>query len=96
MYSKLIIDLLNLCFMNNNYIFKVQPDQITKTFQLIDNNNNRIIEWEEGNFEKTNKFGRIDINFEKSFCDKEEEDYFNNGVKKEMMEYIKENNLYML
>ena len=51
--------------MNNNYIFKVQPDQITKTFQLIDNNNNRIIEWEEGNFEKTNKFGRIDMNFEK-------------------------------
>ena len=82
--------------MNNNYIFKVQPDQITKTFQLIDNNNNRIIEWEEGNFEKTNKFGRIDMNFEKSFCDEEEEDYFNNGVKNEMMEYIKENNLYML
>ena len=82
--------------MNKNYIFKVQPDQITKTFQLIDNNNNRIIEWEEGNFEKTNKFGCIDMNFEKSFCDKEEEDYFNNGVKKEMMEYIKENNLYML
>ena len=82
--------------MNKNYIFKVQPGQITKTFQLIDNNNNRIIEWEEGNFEKTNKFGRIDMNFEKSFCDKEEEDYFNNGVKKEMMEYIKENNLYML
>ena len=82
--------------MNNNYIFKVQPDQVTKTFQLIDNNNNRIIEWEEGRFEKTNKFGRIDMNFEKSFCDKEEEDYFNNGVKKEMMEYIKENNLYML
>ena len=82
--------------MNNNYIFKVQPDQITKTFQLIDNNNNRIIEWEEGNFEKTNKFGSIDMNFEKSFCDKEEEDYFNNGVKNEMMEYIKENNLYML
>lgn len=53
--------------MNNNYIFKVQPDQITKTFQLIDNNNNRIIEWEEGNFEKTNKFGRIDMNFEKIF-----------------------------
>ena len=82
--------------MNNNYIFKVQPDQVTKTFQLIDNNNNRIIEWEEDNFEKTNKFGRIDMNFEKSFCDKEEEDYFNNGVKNEMMEYIKENNLYML
>ena len=82
--------------MNTNYIFKVQPDQITKTFQLIDNNNNRIIEWEEGRFEKTNKFGRIDMNFEKSFCDKEEEDYFNNRVKKEMMEYIKENNLYML
>ena len=82
--------------MNNNYIFKVQPDQITKTFQLIDNNNNRIIEWEEGNFEKTNKFGRIDMNFEKSFYDKEEEDYFNKGVKNEMMEYIKENNLYML
>ena len=82
--------------MNNNYIFKVQPDQITKTFQLIDNNNNRIIEWEEGNFEKTNKFGRIDMNFEKSFCDKDEEDYFNKGVKNEMMEYIKENNLYML
>ena len=82
--------------MNNNYIFKVQPDQITKTFQLIDNNNNRIIEWEEGNFEKTNKFGRIDMNFEKSFCDEEEEDYFNNGVKNEMMEYTKENNLYML
>ena len=82
--------------MNKNYIFKVQPDQVTKTFQLIDNNNNRIIEWKEGNFEKTNKFGRIDMNFEKSFCDKEEEDYFNNGVKKEMMEYIKENNLYML
>ena len=82
--------------MNTNYIFKVQPDQITKTFQLIDNNNNRIIEWEEGSFEKTNKFGRIDMNFEKSFYDKEEEDYFNNGVKKEMMEYIKENNLYML
>lgn len=82
--------------MNNNYIFKVQSDQVTKTFQLIDNNNNRIIEWEEGRFEKTNKFGRIDMNFEKSFCDKEEEDYFNNGVKKEMMEYIKENNLYML
>ena len=82
--------------MNNNYIFKVQPDQITKTFQLIDNNNNRIVEWEEGCFEKTNKFGRIDMNFEKSFCDKEEEDYFNNGVKSEMMEYIKENNLYML
>ena len=82
--------------MNNNYIFKVQPDQITKTFQLIDNNNNRIIEWEEGNFEKTNKFGRIDMNFEKVFCDKKEEDYFNNGVKNEMMEYIKENNLYML
>ena len=82
--------------MNNNYIFKVQPDQITKTFQLIDNNNNRIIEWEEGNFEKTNKFGRIDMNFEKSFYDKDEEDYFNKGVKNEMMEYIKENNLYML
>ena len=82
--------------MNKNYIFKVQPDQVTKTFQLIDNNNNRIIEWEEGNFEKTNKFGRIDMNFEKSFYDKEEEDYFNNGVKNEMMEYIKENNLYML
>ena len=82
--------------MNNNYIFKVQPDQVTKTFQLIDNNNNRIIEWEEDNFEKTNKFGRIDMNFEKSFCDKEEEDYFNNGVKNEMMDYIKENNLYML
>ena len=82
--------------MNNNYIFKVQPDQSTKTFQLIENNNNRIIEWEEGNFEKTNKFGRIDMNFEKSFCDKEEEDYFNNGVKSEMMKYIKENNLYML
>lgn len=80
----------------NNYIFKVQSDQITKTFQLIDNNNNRIIEWEEGNFEKTNKFGRIDMNFEKSFYDKEEEDYFNNGVKNEMMEYIKENNLYIL
>lgn len=36
------------------------------------------------------------MNFEKVFCDKEEEDYFNSGVKNEMMEYIKENNLYML
>lgn len=79
--------------MKTNYIFRVEPDPFTKLFKLIDNDNNRVIEWDERDFEGTNAFKVLHTGLDNVFLDDKKIEDFNNRVKKEMMEYIYENHL---